>query len=114
MIVDKISVISTKKVYRRAHDLVDLYNLIVTTEDIKLQDIFQISKDNNKGIGDFNEILNELDKVAHAYSKLRGISDKKNFEDVYKLLMTFLEPVIKKSNKNLKWSLSLHKWILLK
>ena len=87
MVVDKLSVISSKKIYRRAQDLVDLYNLILTTEDIKLQEIFQISKDSNKEIGNFEEFLNELDKVEHAYSKLRGIFNKKDFKEVYKLLM---------------------------
>ena len=87
MVVDKLSVISSKKIYRRAQDLVDLYNLIISIEDIKLQEIFQISKESNKEIGNFEEFLNELDKVEHAYSKLRGIFNKKNFKEVYKLLM---------------------------
>ena len=113
MVVDKLSIISSRKVYRRSHDLVDLYNLILTVTDITLYEILSIVKDCNKEIEDFYDLINHKDKVEHAYNKLNGILNKKEFEEVYNILLAFFEPFInKKYNSNLKWDVSSYKWVL--
>ena len=74
MIADKVSVISTDKVFRRIKDLVDLYYY---------SQVFGFNKDeitkllNNSGreMGDFNGFNNRIDELEHSYTKFRFSGD---------------------------------------
>lgn len=104
IIADKICSSSSDSVYKhRAKDIVDIYTL---THCIKVntKEIFDVCEIRNKSIHDFNGLLNNKSLVEHAYSKLRRIDNKPDFNDVYDYLVKFLKPFITKDKTNKTWN----------
>ena len=95
MIADKISVVSTEKVFRRIKDVVDLYYLSKVFElDVdKLSEAFSASE---RQIGNFDGFLHSLPELQHAYDKFRfdGNVDKPPFEEVYRSVKTFIKDIL--------------------
>ena len=94
MIADKITVISTNKVFRRSKDLLDLYYLSTITNISKNNIIDIISKCNNT-LGNFNELINSKKDVEHAYNSMYWIENKPSFEDVYDCCINIAKKFIK-------------------
>ncbi len=95
MIADKISVISSDKVFRRIKDLVDLY-YISHVYKFNYEDILDILKSNGKKLGIFDGFLNRTVDLKHSYEKFRfsGGVNKPAFEEVYKAVKIFIADVI--------------------
>lgn len=93
MITDKIATISTRQIYRRTKDLIDLYVLSFLTE-FNYDEVFRILEFDNRELGDFEHFKNNIEHVEHAYSKLENISNKPSFEEVYERLKQKLKPFI--------------------
>lgn len=91
ILADKISVLSSNKIFRRAKDLVDVYALAHCVE-VRTTEIYESHRRNERVLGSFAEFNTRKDDLSHAYQKLRGIENKPNFEDVYQYVGKFVKP----------------------
>lgn len=102
MAADKINSVSSRRVYRRAKDMLDLYQLTYvfgfnTYEIIKLTD---------GKLEQFNQFRLNYDNIKHAYDMLTVAQEKPDFDIVYERLNIFLEPFIEYGYdvENLDWN----------
>lgn len=95
MLADKISVVSSDKVFRRIKDVIDLYYLSKCCE-IKTKDIKSVLERTNRKMSDFNAFLNRKEELEHSYSKFRfdGDMEKPNFEKVYDAVNKYISDFI--------------------
>lgn len=91
MIADKITVVSSEKIFRRIKDLVDLYYISRVFELDKSSIIKNMDRIGRK-IGDFDAFLNKTDELRHSYEKFRfsGGVNKPSFDEVYESVKAFL------------------------
>jgi len=107
---DKISVLSTKMIFRRAKDLVDVYALTHCVRVIT-SDIFDLYKKNpERGIGAFYEFSHRRPDVKHAYEKLRGVENKPPFDQIYDYLSIFIQPFANRDMAPRIWNSSELTW----
>lgn len=95
MIADKISVISTDKVFRRIKDVVDLYYLSKVFEFDK-PSVLETIEQSGRSLGDFHAFLFRAIEMEHSYDKFRfaGGVDKPPFEDVYTAVKAYIKDVL--------------------
>ena len=95
MIADKVSAISSDKVFRRIKDVVDLYYLSKVFEFNK-EEVLQRLADSGRQMGNFNGFLSRRAELAHSYEKFRftGDVDKPPFEVVYQTVKQFINSVL--------------------
>ena len=79
ILADKITVLSSNRIFRRSKDIVDVYALAHCVE-VKTNDIYESHKRNNRELNDFIEFTTRQDDLTYAYEKLRGITNKPPFE----------------------------------
>lgn len=80
MLADKITAVSTRNIFRRTKDILDIYAIDKYIAYDKNKLIKCLSKRN---IGSFTEFTSNKDMIEHAYNKLRGIENKPEFNTVY-------------------------------
>ena len=99
MLADKISVISTGKVFRRIKDVVDLYYLSQVFE-LDLNRLQQTLSNSGKMLEDFNGFLYGPEELRHAYNKFRfnGGVNKPPFDEVYANVKEYLKIVLPVDN----------------
>lgn len=95
MIADKVSAISTDKVFRRVKDVIDLYYLskvFVFDKTVVLQTV----KNNGRTLDTFNGFLHRTEDLQHAYEKFRfeGGVNKPPFDEVYRAVKSYITPVL--------------------
>ena len=92
MIADKISVVSSDKVFRRIKDLVDLY-YISKVFDVSRSEVLQVLQNSGRELGSFNALLSRVEELEYAYNKFRFTGDinKPPFSEVYAAVKTFLK-----------------------
>ena len=97
MIADKVSAISTEKVFRRIKDVVDLYYLSKVFSFDKA-DVLQTLKANGRELNHFQGFLQQPEELRHAYEKFRlgGDVHKPPFDEVYAAVKKFLKDVLPK------------------
>ena len=95
---DKVSVISTDKILRRAKDILDIYS-ISQLKGITLVPICNVIEydehlKNKKIIGNFNCLIqtDKVEQLEHAYSRLSRVKYKPPFRDVYRVACEFCKP----------------------
>lgn len=95
MVVDKILVISTEKIYRRIKDVVDLYYMSKVFS-FHQADVRRVIESNGGKIGDFSDFLSGTDNLRYAYEKFRfeGGVHKPPFEEVYKNVKAYIRDMI--------------------
>ena len=97
MIADKVSVISTDKVFRRVKDVVDLYysSKVIPFNKTEIDSMLRKS---NRHIGDFDGFLHRPEDLKHAYEKFRfrGDAEKPPFEEVYRTVNTYIRSILPK------------------
>ncbi len=95
MIADKISAISSDKVFRRIKDVVDLYYLSSVFE-FRKEDILQRLQDSGRQLGDFNGFISRRADLEHSYDKFRfaGDVDKPPFEVIYQAVRQYVNSVL--------------------
>ena len=97
MIADKISAVSTDKVFRRIKDVVDLYYLSKVF-DFNKKETIQVLKDTGRTLGDFSGFLQRPDELQHSYEKFRfagGVS-KPPFDEVYLTVKNYIKDILPK------------------
>ncbi len=95
MIADKLSVISTDKVFRRIKDVVDLYYLS-SVFDFNINEVDQTLKNSDRTTGDFNDFLNRTEDLKHSYEKFRFTGDvnKPSFDKVYSTVKDYIKEIL--------------------
>lgn len=95
MLADKISVISTDKVFRRIKDVVDLYYLSKVF-NYSRDDIIQTMEKSGRILGTFNGFLHKAEELKHSYEKFRftGGIDKPAFETVYQAVKLYIKAIL--------------------
>jgi hypothetical protein len=107
---DKISVLSSRMIFRRAKDLIDVYALTHCVT-VNTSDIFVMVRDNpNRTIGAFDEFYNRRQDVEHSYKKLRGVENKPPFDVVYSYLKEFIKPFANEDVTPLIWHSDNKSW----
>lgn len=97
MIADKLSVISTDKVFRRIKDVVDLYYLSQTF-DFSRADITQALKSGGRTMDSFHGFLYRPEDLRHSYEKFRfaGGAKKPPFAEVYRAVKLYIQDILPK------------------
>ncbi len=95
MIADKVSAISTDKVFRRVKDVIDLYYLSKVFAFDKTV-VLQTVKNNGRTLDTFNGFLHRTEDLQHAYEKFRfeGGVNKPPFDEVYRAVKSYITPVL--------------------
>ena len=95
MIADKISAISTDKVFRRVKDVVDLY-YISKVFDLGRADIMQTLKNGGRTLCNFHGFLRRAEDLRHSYEKFRfaGGVNKPPFDEVYRTVKSYIKDVL--------------------
>ena len=91
MIADKISAVSTDKVFRRIKDVVDLYYLSKAF-DLDKTEIIKTLNDTGRTLEGFNGFLCRADELRHSYEKFRfeGDIQKPPFDEVYQRVKEYI------------------------
>lgn len=95
MITDKVSAISTDKVFRRIKDVVDLYYISkVFTFD--KSEVVQVLKDTGRALENFRGFLGRADDLRHSYEKFRFAGDvsKPPFDEVYSAVKAYIKEIL--------------------
>lgn len=100
MIADKLSAISTDKVFRRIKDVVDLYYISKVFE-FNTADIRRTLKSSKRELDTFDGFLHRANDLEHSYEKFRFAGDvnKPPFEEIYKNVKVFIRDVLPKEKK---------------
>ncbi len=95
MLADKISTISTDKVFRRIKDVVDLYYLSHVLE-LDLNHLQQTLTNSGKVLERFHGFLYGKAALQHAYEKFRftGGVNKPSFDEVYAKVKAYLKNIM--------------------
>ena len=95
MIADKVSVISTDKVFRRIKDLVDLY-YYSQVFGFEKDEIIMLLNNSGREIGDFKGFNDRFDDLDHSYKKFRfsGDVEKPEFYDVYNSVKSYISDIL--------------------
>lgn len=95
MIADKVSVLSSEKVFRRIKDVVDLYYISKVFRFHKT-DVLQTLKNSGRSLGDFCGFLHRIEDLRHSYEKFRFEGDvyKPPFEEVYCTVKAYIKDVL--------------------
>ena len=109
---DKIAVLSSKAIFRRAKDIVDVYALSHCVS-ISMTEILDACQEKGGKMGLFDEFYSRKAELKHAYGKLRGIERKPDFEIVYSHLSEFLRPFAERNVVDGVWDNESKKWNII-
>lgn len=100
MISDKVSSISTDKVFRRIKDVVDLYYISKVFE-FNTAEVIQTLKNSERTLDNFNGFLHRTAELKHSYEKFRfsGDVNKPAFEEVYLSVKAYIKDILPKERK---------------
>ena len=95
MIVDKISAISTDKIFSRVKDFVDI-GYISRISDFDMNEFMRALNESGRTLGDFNGFLNRKDDLRHAYDKFRFAGDvrKVPFDELYRSVKNYIRELL--------------------
>lgn len=95
IIADKISAISTDKVFRRVKDLLDIYYFAQVCE-FNASEILETVTNSGRQLENFNAFLNRTDELEHAYFKFKVAEDvyKPPFNEIYQTVKNYINDVL--------------------
>lgn len=93
ILADKLCVISNSHIYRRIKDLMDIYSL-TNAVNINVKHLLDIIKQSGHQLGDFEEFINNKDKIKEIYSTLKA-SNKPEFDKVYECVFDYMKEINK-------------------
>ena len=91
ILADKISIMSSDYIFRRMKDMVDVYALSSCIA-VKSNDILDIVDKKQRTIQEFNGFYTRKQDLEVAYNKLKRITGKPDFADIYAYMTKFIEP----------------------
>ena len=97
MIADKVSAVSTEKVFRRIKDVIDLY-YIAKVFPFPKAEVIQMLKDSGRSLDRFDGFMKRSTELKHAYEKFRvgdGV-DKPPFDEVYRVVKRYIKDILPK------------------
>lgn len=97
MIADKMSVISTDKVFRRVNDVIDIY-YFSKVFDFDKDKIFRVIENSGRSLDHFHGFLHRVEDLRHAYEKFNFVGGvyKPPFNDVYREVKSYLKNMLPK------------------
>ena len=100
MIADKLSAISTDKVFRRIKDVVDLY-YISKVFPFRTDEILHTLESSGRTLDSFSGFLHRKDELQHSYEKFRFTGDvrKPPFEEVYHAVKVYINDVLPRESR---------------
>lgn len=103
MMADKLSVISTDKVFRRIKDVVDMYYISKVFYFDK-ESIVQTLKNSNRVLDTFDGFIRRTEDLKHSYEKFRfaGGVNKPMFEEVYNTVSLYINDILPQPYISLK------------
>lgn len=111
ILVDKIMASSSDAVYKwRTKDVLDVYMLSRCVK-INTKEIFDTSAKLNKNFQSFDAFYNKKDEIYHAYERLKGITGKPDFEELYSYLKIFYQPFAKCDYTEKNWNNQKITWV---
>ena len=110
IIVDKLVVCSSKLVFRRIKDVIDLYILSFNWVGCNT-DLIELLLYLNKQLGGFVEFNDRYNELKHAYSKYHNKAATLDFDIIYKRVKVFMQPFISGIKDRCRWDGS--KWIMI-
>ncbi len=95
MLADKVSVVSSDKVFRRIKDVIDLYYLSKVIEFHKC-DVLRALESSGRALGGFHDFLHRRTELDHAYEKFRFTGDvgKPAFDEVYCSVKSYIHELL--------------------
>lgn len=91
MLSDKLYAISGESICRRVKDLLDIYVMSFIAE-FQIKEIREIWQSTGRVPGDFSQFRNHMNELSKAYEKMKGITNKPDFLELYTRLSLFLIP----------------------
>lgn len=107
--VDKLSIVSSGKIFRRIKDLYDL-SVLLKNYPVNCQKILNSFKRYDRVLGNFNELFTSPEELLHAYEKYNSIFDKPDFKSVYYPVVVFGQPLVHKVDEDLVWNIKRQEW----
>lgn len=100
MIADKLSAISTDKVFRRIKDVVDLY-YISKVFPYDRKEIEKALQNSGRKLDTFHGFLHRKQELIHSYEKFRftGTANKPPFEEVYVAVKAYIQDILPKEEQ---------------
>lgn len=95
MIADKLSVISTDRVFRRVKDIVDLYYISKAFAFSKT-DVTHTLRNSGRSLDSFHGFLCRSEELRHSYEKFRFAGDvnKPPFDEVCRAVKAYIKDVL--------------------
>ena len=113
MLSDKITVVSSQKIYRRIKDLYDLC-ILVSLYDFTYYDVIEHIRKKHSGVKLEDMIISDnFSSLEHAFSKYEGISNKPNIMTIIALAKTFLQPIYCSNKVDMLWKKEISAWVSL-
>jgi len=106
---DKISVLSSDKIFRRAKDVVDVYAFSRCVQ-VNTKSLVDSAKQKGSDFGTFHAFIHRKDELQHAYNKLKRVENKPDFSKINSQLEAFLQPFINKDPTPKVWNADLSIW----
>ncbi len=101
MLADKVTVVSSDKVFRRIKDVIDLYYLS-SVVNFDGDAVTQTIDESGRELGDFNAFLHRKDELQHAYDKFRfgdGVY-KPTFDEIYQTVHSFIKELLPREKEH--------------
>jgi hypothetical protein len=109
ILADKVSVLSSRYIFRRAKDMVDVYALAHCVR-ASTSEIYDVHRMKGSELGAFFEFYSRRQDVEHAYERLRGISGKPAFAEIHAYLEKFVSPFAQKDEAPRLWNTGTSEW----
>ncbi|MCL1999740.1 MAG: nucleotidyl transferase AbiEii/AbiGii toxin family protein [Turicibacter sp.] len=109
ILADKITVMSSDYIFRRMKDMIDVYALS-NCISVKSNDIFDVVRKKRRIMQEFHGFYTRKQDLEVAYNKLKRITGKPNFSDIYGYIEKFIKPFAEKTKQNLTWNAKIKTW----
>jgi len=112
VLADKISVMSTDKIFSKTKHMLDVYALSHCV-DVQTKEIFGIChiKGERNNIEHFDAFYNRKSDLEHAYNMLKGVTGKPDFDTIHTYMTKFVQPFSSKDFVNKTWDSDTQGWV---
>lgn len=79
-----------------------------------MADVYSALNKSGRTLGSFESFINRRKDFEHAYNKMRGVTGKPEFDEVYSYLKKFLTPFIQHDRGNKVWNSNIASWSVVR